>query len=92
VPNVVQEVVYDCYGADIRSDSFAIMQSRLAAYRARRKEMLTTTLFVSMVEQTYDDAYAVYTGILGALFGAFALLVTTLFVYMVAAVKRSFVC
>jgi hypothetical protein len=94
VPNAIVGwgVDYNCYASDVRSGNFQIMQSKLAAYKARRKAMLTTTLFVSMVEQTYDDVYAVYTGILGALFGAFALLVTTLFVYLLAAVKRSFVC
>jgi hypothetical protein len=94
VPNAIEGLgaEYNCYGGEVGSINFPVVQSKLAAYKARRKAMLTTTLFVSMVEQTYDDVYAVYTGILGALFGAFALLVTTLFVYLLAAVKRSFVC
>lgn len=82
---------YECAGGvDTHSPNFSAALSKLTAYKARAKATLTRTLFVSMVEQNYDDVYAVYTGILGALFGAFALLVTTLFVYLVAAVKRSF--
>jgi len=95
VPNNVYDVVspYECAsGTDVASSNFTTMQSKLAAYKTRWKASLTTSLFVSMTDQTYDDVYAVYTGILGALFGAFALLVTTLFVYLVAALKRSFVC
>lgn len=46
------------------------------------------TLFGSMKNLSYDDVYDVYTAILGALFGAFALLVTTLFVFVLAILKR----
>jgi len=79
-------------GVDDASPNFAAMMGKLSAYKARQKAALTIDLFGSMVKQTSDDVYAVYTGILGALFGAFALLVTTMFVYLVAALKRSFVC
>jgi len=94
VPNNYDMVsAYECAsGTDVASSNFTTMQSKLAAYKTRWKASLTTSLFVSMTDQNYDDVYAVYTGILGALFGAFALLVTTLFVYLVAALKRSFVC
>jgi len=82
---------YMCRAGTAKTGNFTAMQSKLSVYKTPWKAALTTTLFVSMTEQTYDDVYAVYTGILGALFGAFALLVTTLFVYLVAALKRSFV-
>lgn len=82
---------YTCRAGTAKTPSFTAMQSKLSLYKPSWKAVLTSTLFVSMTEQSYDDVYAVYTGILGALFGAFALLVTTLFVYLVAALKRSFV-
>jgi hypothetical protein len=84
---------YACAGGiDITSPNASAALAKLSAYKDRAKAGLTTVLFWSMRDQTYDDVYAVYTGILGALFGAFALLVTTLFVYALAAVKRTCAC
>lgn len=82
---------YECAGGiDITSPNATIALTKLAAHKDRAKASLTTTLFWSMKDQSYDDVYAVYTGILGSLFGAFALLVTTLLMYALAAVKRTF--
>ena len=84
---------YECAdGIDITSPNASAALAKLSAYKDRAKAGLTTVLFWSMSDQSYDDVYAVYTGILGALFGAFVLLVTTLFVYAVAAVKRTCAC
>jgi hypothetical protein len=87
------EEKYECAGGvDITSPNASAALAKLSAYKDRAKAGLTVDLFGSMRDQTYDDVYAVYTGILGALFGAFVLLVTTLFVYAVAAVKRTCAC
>jgi hypothetical protein len=81
---------YDCAaGVDLTSTAAFSALLRRQAYRESIKSKLySVTLFGSMKNLSYDDVYAVYTAILGALFGAFALLVTTLFVFVLAILKR----
>lgn len=66
-----------------------------ASYKEWAKKRYKVSLFGSMHDLNYDDVYAVYTAILGALFGSFALLVATLFAFALAAVRHvvaSLVC
>lgn len=81
---------YDCAaGVDLTSTAAVGALLRQQAYRDSIKSKLyNMTLFGSMRNLSYDDVYAVYTAVLGALFGSFALLVTTLFVFMLAILKR----
>jgi hypothetical protein len=80
---------YTCTGGiDMSSPQADATLTKLAGYRSAAKSQYNTTLFGTMANLSYDDVYAVYTAVLGALFGAMALLVTTLFVYVVAIMKR----
>lgn len=80
---------YTCTGGiDMSSPQADATLTKLVGYRSAAKSQYNTTLFGTMANLSYDDVYAVYTAVLGALFGAMALLVTTLFVYVVAIMKR----
>lgn len=83
-------IPYACAGGvDVSSPEASTVLSTLAALKDAAKSKLKVTMFVSMKESSWDDVNAVYTGILGALFGAFALLVATLFMFVLAILKRA---
>lgn len=80
---------YVCAGGiDLSTPNADATLAKLAGYRSAAKSRYKVTLFGNMRDLSYDDVYAVYTAVLGALFGAFAVLVTTLFVYMLAILER----
>jgi hypothetical protein len=77
-------------GVDVTSADATAYLTRLDAYKSTAKSQYRTTIFLSMHHQTAEDIYAVYTGALGAVFGSMALLVATLFVYVIAAARHVF--
>lgn len=77
-------------GVDVTAADATAYLTRLDAYKSTAKSQYRTTIFVSMHHQTAEDIYAVYTGALGAVFGSMALLVATLFVYVVHTVQTAF--
>jgi hypothetical protein len=77
-------------GVDVTSADATAYLTRLEAYKSTAKSQYRTTIFISMHHQTAEDIYAVYTGALGAVFGSMALLVATLFVYVLAAAQHAF--
>lgn len=76
-------------GVDVTSADATAYLTRLDAYKSTAKSQYRTTIFISMHHQTADDLYAVYTGALGAVFGSMALLVATLFVYLLAIAQHA---
>lgn len=77
-------------GVDVTSADATAYLTRLDAYKSTAKSQYRTTIFLSMHHQTAEDIYAVYTGALGAVFGSMALLVATLFVYVIATAQHVF--
>lgn len=77
-------------GVDVTSADATAYLTRLDAYKSTAKSQYRTTIFLSMHHQTAEDIYAVYTGALGAVFGSMALLVATLFVYVIAMLQHAF--
>lgn len=83
-------IPYACArGVDVSSPDANTMLSTLAALNDAAKSKLKVTMFLSMKDSSQDDVNAVYTGILGALFGSVALLVATLFMFVLAILKRA---